>query len=102
MKLGNTVSEVMHFANLESYRRSRAGSTATGDAGTNLEADDGSAGENDGGLTFDDLAWVCHNTSLPVVCKGILTPEDALLAAQVSTASNLSHRVLGRFKCWVQ
>lgn len=28
-------------------------------------------------LTFDDLAWLCDYTDLPVVVKGILHPDDA-------------------------
>ncbi len=32
-------------------------------------------------LTWDDLAWLRSVTSLPVVVKGVLTAEDAVLAA---------------------
>ena len=31
-------------------------------------------------LTWDDLAWLRRQTSLPIVLKGILAPEDARLA----------------------
>jgi 4-hydroxymandelate oxidase len=37
---------------------------------------------SDRALTWDDLAWIRDTTSLPVVIKGILTPEDAALAAE--------------------
>jgi len=48
--------------------------------------------------TWDDLAWLAAATSLPVVVKGILDPEDALLAiergAQGIIVSNHGGRVL--------
>lgn len=31
-------------------------------------------------FTWDDLEWVCSQTSLPVVAKGIMSPEDARAA----------------------
>lgn len=34
-------------------------------------------------LTWDDLAWLRDNTSLPVLLKGILHPEDAARAAEL-------------------
>ena len=34
------------------------------------------------GLTWDDLAWLREQTSLPVLVKGILTGEDARLAVE--------------------
>ena len=34
------------------------------------------------GLTWDDLAWLREQTSLPVLVKGILTAEDARLALE--------------------
>jgi 4-hydroxymandelate oxidase len=37
---------------------------------------------SDQSLTWDDLAWVRELTSLPLVIKGILTPEDAALAVE--------------------
>nr|AZL94209.1 hydroxyacid oxidase [Cardiosporidium cionae] len=36
----------------------------------------------DSSLTWDSLAWLKANTSLPIVLKGILSPEDALLAVK--------------------
>ena len=33
-------------------------------------------------LTWDDVAWLCSLTALPVVLKGILHPEDAALAVE--------------------
>jgi isopentenyl diphosphate isomerase/L-lactate dehydrogenase-like FMN-dependent dehydrogenase len=36
----------------------------------------------DASLTWESLAWLRSLTSLPIVLKGILTAEDALLAVQ--------------------
>lgn len=69
MQLGRTLKDVMTFPNRATYLKS-----------TNKTTANGSAGENDGSLTFDDLAWICRNTTLPVICKGVLTSDDALLA----------------------
>jgi isopentenyl diphosphate isomerase/L-lactate dehydrogenase-like FMN-dependent dehydrogenase len=33
-------------------------------------------------LTWDDIRWLCTKTKLPVVCKGVLHPEDACHAIQ--------------------
>ncbi len=33
-------------------------------------------------FTWRDLEWLCHQTDLPVVAKGIMTPEDAAKAAE--------------------
>lgn len=48
--------------------------------------------------TWSDIAWLTQNTSLPVVLKGILHPEDAQLAIQHGVAglivSNHGGRVL--------
>jgi lactate 2-monooxygenase len=33
-------------------------------------------------LTWDDLAWLCELTSLPMLVKGVLTAEDAVLARE--------------------
>lgn len=73
MRLGETLVEVMRFANLEKYKREKKKKTH--------QVDSSSAGDTDHSLTFDDLAWVCRNTKLPVVAKGILSPKDAILAA---------------------
>lgn len=75
MRLGETLRDVMRFRNLERYRNTKNDSSDADSRG-------GAAGENDGRLTFRDLAWVCENTSLPVVCKGVLSPEDAVLAVE--------------------
>jgi 4-hydroxymandelate oxidase len=37
---------------------------------------------SDRALTWDDLSWIRDTTSLPIVIKGILTAEDAVLAAE--------------------
>ena len=36
----------------------------------------------DGSLSFDDLEWLCAQTKLPVVVKGVCHPEDAVLCAR--------------------
>lgn len=40
------------------------------------------AGFIDPSFTWDDIKWLRHVTSLPIVLKGVQTPEDALRAAQ--------------------
>jgi isopentenyl diphosphate isomerase/L-lactate dehydrogenase-like FMN-dependent dehydrogenase len=51
-------------------------------------------------LTWDDLAWLRDVTSLPLVLKGVLTPEDAALACEHGVAgvwvSNHGGRQLDR------
>ena len=48
--------------------------------------------------TWDDLAWLCTATRLPVWAKGILAPADALLAMEAGAAgvivSNHGGRIL--------
>ena len=39
------------------------------------------------GLTWDYLEWLRSGSSLPIVVKGILTPEDAVLAADHGAAA---------------
>ena len=55
---------------------------------------------NDASLTWDDVDWVRSLTSLPVLVKGILTAEDALLAVERGAAgifvSNHGGRQLDR------
>ncbi|KAI1301702.1 Hydroxyacid oxidase 1 [Halotydeus destructor] len=36
----------------------------------------------DASLTWKDIDWICEQTKLPVVVKGILTAEDAVLAVE--------------------
>lgn len=38
-------------------------------------------------ITWDDVAWLHSITSLPIVLKGILTPEDALLALEYGVSA---------------
>ena len=38
--------------------------------------------ENDSSATWEAFDWLCSKTSLPLVVKGITTPEDARLAVQ--------------------
>lgn len=40
-----------------------------------------SRGQNDPGATWDDLKWLREITDMPIVFKGILTAEDASIAA---------------------
>lgn len=37
-------------------------------------------------LTWNDVEWICSKTTLPVVLKGILNPEDAVQAVQTGVA----------------
>jgi len=34
------------------------------------------------GFTWPDLAWLCARTDLPVVLKGVMTPDDAMTAIE--------------------
>ncbi|WP_146586062.1 alpha-hydroxy acid oxidase [Puniceibacterium confluentis] len=47
---------------------------------------------------WEDVAWLCANAPLPVILKGILAPQDAMLAVQAGAAgvivSNHGGRVL--------
>jgi 4-hydroxymandelate oxidase len=36
--------------------------------------------------TWDDVAWLCQNTRLPLLLKGITHPDDARLARQIGAA----------------
>ncbi len=62
------VAERMTFANMAAWRAARL-AKGCGDAVD--------PSENDFSLTWDDVAWLVSQTSLPVVCKGILTVHDA-------------------------
>ena len=46
-----------------------------------------SARTMDPALTWRDVTWLCGLTSLPVVCKGIQTGEDAIAARQAGAAA---------------
>jgi isopentenyl diphosphate isomerase/L-lactate dehydrogenase-like FMN-dependent dehydrogenase len=46
-----------------------------------------SAQTMDPALTWRDIAWLCGLTSLPVVCKGVQTGEDALAARQAGAVA---------------
>ncbi len=37
-------------------------------------------------LTWADLAWLCRRTDLPVIVKGVMTPDDALAAVECGVA----------------
>jgi isopentenyl diphosphate isomerase/L-lactate dehydrogenase-like FMN-dependent dehydrogenase len=45
------------------------------------------AAAHDPSLRWDDLAWLADRTSLPLVLKGILAPEDARLAVEHGAAA---------------
>ncbi len=40
----------------------------------------------DASLQWKDIAWFCSLTDLPIILKGILTPEDARLAVEHGAA----------------
>lgn len=46
--------------------------------------------------TWDDLAWLCANTRLPVVVKGVSAPDDARLALEHGAAGVLVSNHGGR------
>lgn len=52
---------------------------------TGLPASDGSR-DHQAGLTWDDVDWLRENTALPLILKGIASPEDAQLAVQHGVA----------------
>src|SRR5690606_26111031 len=45
---------------------------------------------------WDDVAWLCRHSRLPVVLKGILHPEDARLAMQAGAAGVIVSKHGGR------
>eukprot|EP00658_Telonema_sp_P-2_P047496 TRINITY_DN36131_c0_g1_i1.p1 TRINITY_DN36131_c0_g1~~TRINITY_DN36131_c0_g1_i1.p1 ORF type:complete len:124 (-),score=31.12 TRINITY_DN36131_c0_g1_i1:112-483(-) len=49
---------------------------------------DDSIGENDSTLSWEDVRWLVSKTKLPLICKGILSAEDARQAV-VSGARGL-------------
>ena len=36
--------------------------------------------------TWEDISWMVEQTTLPIVVKGVMTEEDALLAARAGCA----------------
>eukprot|EP01043_Picozoa_sp_COSAG02_P003499 COSAG02_NODE_85_length_39411_cov_50.018493_26_plen_413_part_00 len=64
------VIDIMRFPNVEEYRRHH-----------NLNPSD-RVGENDEALAWSDLRWLCSQTTLPVVAKGVLCAADAVLAVE--------------------
>jgi 4-hydroxymandelate oxidase len=64
----------------------------TAEAGSDRRQQDGSelaamfAEMVDPGLTWDDVAWLRSITSMPVVIKGIVRPDDARLAVEAGAA----------------
>jgi 4-hydroxymandelate oxidase len=65
-----------------------------------LEPSGDEAGEDDedldGALTWEDIKWLREVTSLPVVVKGILTAEDAILGVESGVAGLLVSNHGGR------
>jgi isopentenyl diphosphate isomerase/L-lactate dehydrogenase-like FMN-dependent dehydrogenase len=53
-------------------------------------------GDLDGGLTWEDIQWLREITSLPIVVKGILTAEDAILGVECGVAGILVSNHGGR------
>ena len=53
-----------------------------GGRGSGSELSDLFAAEHDASLSWDDLAWLRSLSAMPLVLKGILTAEDARLAAE--------------------
>ncbi|WP_435362136.1 alpha-hydroxy-acid oxidizing protein [Haloarchaeobius sp. DFWS5] len=51
---------------------------------------------SDASLTWEDLEWLCDLTDLPVVCKGILHPDDAREAVAHGAAGVLVSNHGGR------
>ena len=58
----------------------------TGVGGAPLDA---SLLDNDASLTWADLPWIRSLAPMPLVIKGILTPEDARLAVEHGAAAIL-------------
>jgi 4-hydroxymandelate oxidase len=50
----------------------------------------------DGGLTWEDIKWLREVTSLPIVVKGVLTAEDAILGVECGAAGLLVSNHGGR------
>ena len=71
---GPSVMEIMEFPNVEEYRRAE-----------HIPPSD-KVGDNDEALTWKDLCWLCSQTRLPVVCKGVLCAEDARHAVDAGAA----------------
>jgi 4-hydroxymandelate oxidase len=65
---------------LSSEYRMEVYASALGDLGVVTPA--GAAELVDPSLTWRDLEWLHENAALPVIAKGILTAEDAVLAAE--------------------
>ena len=51
---------------------------------------------NDMSLTFKDIAWLKKVSGLPVIVKGILSPDDARLAVEHGAAAILVSNHGGR------
>lgn len=75
---GFTIPGHLHAANLDRGLASAGHLAATGSSGV---ADHARA-QFDPTLSWHDLAWLRGRSSLPIVLKGVLTAEDARLAAE--------------------
>jgi 4-hydroxymandelate oxidase len=91
-KNGFTLPERLKLAN---FMRKLDDAGASGDGLSNYVN-----GQLDASLTWDDMRWLARESKLPVLVKGILTPEDARLARQHGAAgvivSNHGARQLDR------
>jgi 4-hydroxymandelate oxidase len=89
---GFTLPERLKLAN---FMRKLDDAGAAGDGLSNYVN-----GQLDPSLTWEDMRWLARESGLPVLVKGILTPEDARLARQHGAAgvivSNHGARQLDR------
>lgn len=65
------LQKVMRFPNVAAYWATKG-----------VEFDHDVVGVNDPSVTWEHIAWLRSNTTLPIVCKGILSVEDALSAVR--------------------
>ena len=52
-------------------------------------------------VTLEDVRWFCSQTSLPVVLKGVLSPEDAEMAVDVGAKGVLVSNHGGRYVLYI-
>lgn len=85
----------VRWSNLDRYARGALPDAADGTAVARYIA-----AQLDPGLTWDDVAWLRDNTTLPIALKGVLDPEDAARAVehgvQAIVVSNHGGRQLDR------
>jgi 4-hydroxymandelate oxidase len=69
------------FANLARYGQADLGSRRAGQRASSTLIDTGRD------LTWDDVAWLIDKSSLPLLLKGVLTAEDAVLAKEAGVSA---------------